>query len=254
MFRLYAELIAMHLDALEMLEQSQEDLTEQKRIASLRERFIAVLGHDLRNPVGVVKICAHILDELKLPEEAGTQVQQIQESTARMQEMIDNLLDLARFNLGAGIALHLESDNQNLVQGLEQVTEEVRAARGMSRVSLTHALDRAVPCDASRVGQLYSNLLNNAAEHGDPDAHIIAEIRTLDGEFQLSVSNKGPMIAKEEREQLFEPFTTRRSDDGYTGLGLGLYIASEIARAHGGEIRLHSDAEQTTFTFHMQIK
>jgi signal transduction histidine kinase len=99
---------------------------------------------------------------------------------------------------------------------------------------------------------MFSNLLANALTHGDPDGPVRVSARCDDGGFELSVVNLGEPIPPDTVERLFQPFTRASVQPGQEGLGLGLYIASEIAHAHGGTLEVESTNEETRFTFRMQ--
>jgi signal transduction histidine kinase len=112
-------------------------------------------------------------------------------------------------------------------------------------------LETPVACDAGRVAQLLSNLLGNALRHGAEDAPVTVRAWTEGERFELSVANSGEPIPAARMAVLFEPFTRAEHHHGQQGLGLGLYIAAEIARAHGGTLGVTSDAAETRFTFSM---
>jgi sigma-B regulation protein RsbU (phosphoserine phosphatase) len=116
------------------------------------------------------------------------------------------------------------------------------------------ALDQPVSCDRVRVGQLLSNLVSNALSHGEAGSPVRVRARTADGVFTLSVANTGPPIPSAVMENLFQPFFRGAVRASAQGLGLGLYIASEIARAHGGSLEAASDSGQTVFTFTMKLE
>ncbi|RZJ26013.1 MAG: ATP-binding protein, partial [Brevundimonas sp.] len=113
------------------------------------------------------------------------------------------------------------------------------------------ALARPVACDPDRIGQLLSNLLGNALSHGDPQGAVSVRATSGDDEFTLSVANNGAPIADSARTELFKPFSRLKPGMVREGLGLGLYIASQIAIAHGGRIEVVSDDAETRFTFRM---
>jgi hypothetical protein len=100
---------------------------------------------------------------------------------------------------------------------------------------------------------LLSNLIGNAATHGDPAGTIQVAVRTDDDVFELSVTNAGRAIPDDVRAQLFEPFYRASVSPGQQGLGLGLYIASQIAQAHGGRLDVQSNDQRTCFTFRMPV-
>ena len=106
-------------------------------------------------------------------------------------------------------------------------------------------------CDSARIAQLFSNLLANALTHGDPAGPVWVFARSGDDGFELSVANLGEPIPPETQASLFKPFSRASARPGQQGLGLGLYIASEIARAHGGSLEVASSEEITRFTFRM---
>lgn len=251
MFNLFAELIAFHLDAQERLRLSETALLDERETAQLREQFIAVLGHDLRNPLGAVRGGAEVLRMLSLDERAEPVVALIERSATRMAGLVENILDFARGRLGEGIRLNRVAD-ESLQTVLEQVVEEVRVAWPGREVRCEFALARAVNCDGARVAQMFSNLLANALTHGDPDGPVRVSARSDDGGFELSVANLGEPIPPDTAERLFQPFTRASVQPGQEGLGLGLYIASEIAQAHGGTLEVESTNEETRFTFRMR--
>jgi signal transduction histidine kinase len=250
MFRLFADLIAFHLDAQERLKLSEAALTDERHTAQLREQFIAVLGHDLRNPLNAISGGAELLSMMPLAEKATPVVTLIKRSAARMGGLIDNVLDFARGRLGGGLSLNRVVD-AGLKETLEHVIAEVRTAWPDRDIRSEIALNRAVACDGPRIAQLFSNLLANAITHGDPAGPVRVQARSDDSGFELSVSNLGQPIPPETIERLFQPFSRASAQPGKQGLGLGLYIASEIARAHEGLLDVASSPEETRFTFRM---
>lgn len=251
MFKLFANLIGLHLDANERLESSQATLMGERQAAEMREQFIAVLGHDLRNPLASLDAGMRLLRKTALDEKAITIVNLMQNSVKRMVDLTNNLLDFARGRLGHGLTLERSVDKP-LAPALEQVVAELRAAWPERRIDLEIAIDSPVRCDRERIAQLFSNLIANAIVHGVQEEPVAAVARTHDGLFELSVANAGEPIPAAKIEALFQPFFRGRSASSYEGLGLGLYIASEIARAHDGKLAVTSDATATRFTFTMR--
>jgi signal transduction histidine kinase len=251
MFKLFADLIAFHLDAQERLKLSETALLDERQTAQLREQFIAVLGHDLRNPLSAVRGGAEILRMLPLDARAEPVVALIERSSARMAGLVENVLDFARGRLGQGLSLDVADEEIRGV--LEQVMEELRVAWPGREVRAEFSLGRPVRCDGARVAQMFSNLLANALTHGDPGGPVRVSARCEGGVFELSVANTGEPIPPDTAERLFQPFTRANVEPGREGLGLGLYIASEIARAHGGTLEVASTHEETRFTFRMPV-
>jgi signal transduction histidine kinase len=216
----------------------------------LRDQFIAVLGHDLRNPLAAVQAGAALLRTTPLSDKAAGIVDQMQDSGERMSRLINDVLDFARGRLGGGLPV---APRRAVQMGpvLEQVIGELRSGHAARIIRTELALDRLVACDPDRIGQLLSNLLGNALSHGDPDGEVaVCAISDEDG-FTLSVANTGAPIPAGARSELFKPFSRLKPGEVREGLGLGLYIASQIALAHGGRIEVVSDQTETRFTFRM---
>jgi signal transduction histidine kinase len=252
MFRLFADLIAFHLDAQDRLKVSEKALLDERQSAELREQFIAVLGHDLRSPLAAIDAGAVVLGKIPLGEQAKPVVALIRRSAARMAGLIDNVLDFARGRLGGGLSL-VQAVDSGLETVLEQVVAEMRTAWPDRDVHAEIDLSRPVVCDSGRIAQLFSNLLGNALTHGDPAGPVRVRARSDDNGFELSVANLGEPIPPGTLIRLFQPFSRASDRPGQQGLGLGLYIASEIARAHGGLLEVASTAENTRFTFRMPM-
>ena len=252
MFKLFADLVAFHLEAQRRLAESEAVLFDTRASSELREQFIAVLGHDLRNPLASIGAGTRMLRRTPLDEEAQSILTLINNSVDRMAGLIDNVLDFARGRLGGGLTLRRDAA-EPLKPILEQVIDELRAAKPERIIEASFDIADPVHCDRVRIGQLLSNLVANALTYGIADQPI--RVRALaDGEtFELSVTNMGDPIPPATMEQLFQPFfraSTRRSQQG---LGLGLYIASEIALAHKGTLTVASTARETCFTFRMPV-
>lgn len=251
-FRLFAELIATHLNVFDRLKSNEAVLSDERSTSELREQFIAVLGHDLRNPLASIAAGARLL----LPKVNGdAQAVEIfgmmQKSISRITSLVDNIMDFARGRLGAGISL--DRSPQSVEPILAQVIEELRSINPDRKIDTDLRLTDKVNCDGPRIGQLFSNLLANAVTHGLPDRLIFVEARTHAGEFELSISNAGKAIPPEAMAKLFQPFYRGEVRKSLQGLGLGLFISSEIAKAHGGSLAVVSDARMTCFTFRMPL-
>jgi len=249
MFKLFAELVAFHLEAGERLAATEADLLGERRSSELREQFIAVLGHDLRNPLASVDAGARLLQKTPLNDKAVAIVAMIQNSVRRMSGLIDNVLDLARGRLGGGIMLNRTT--QPLAAALDQVIAELRTIHPERRIDVALSLDEPVNCDRIRGAQLFSNLLGNALTYGTPDQPVRVHAAATRDLFALSVSNAGEQIPATALDRLFQPFARGDVRPNQQGLGLGLYIASEIAKAHGGRIDVTSTPAETCFTFRM---
>jgi signal transduction histidine kinase len=251
MFKLFADLIAMHLDTHNRLAVSNANLLSERETAELREQFIAVLGHDLRNPLAAIKGGLRMVLRAPLDERTRFAADLMQSSADRMVALIDNMLDFARGRLGGG--LPLEQSDVVIRPVLQQIVDELHDPSADHAVTSQIVLspDDLLYCDPVRIGQLFSNLLANALTYKTAGTPVRVRASFEDGTFLLSVANAGAPIPDVMRAKLFEPFFRAKVRQSKQGLGLGLYIASQIARAHGGTIEVQSGDAETRFTFRM---
>lgn len=253
MFKLFAELIAFHLETLQNLSETQEKLVEEQNNAEIREQFIAILGHDLRNPVGAISTASQLLLRTSTKGNNLKLAKIIQDSTVRVRGLIDNMLDFASGRLGGGIILDYDN-SQSLQNTLEQVVSELQTIHPNHKILADLNVKGEVEGDYRRIAQLLSNLLGNAISHGEKNAPIILNAKNESEKFEICVINKGSKILPETQDQLFKPFSRGRVNKVEKGLGLGLYIAQEIAKAHQGNITVTSTDEETCFTFSFPIR
>lgn len=207
-----------------------------------------MLGHDLRNPLMAISAGATLM--ARRPDQAAEFIDEMQRSISRMARLVDNMLDLARGRLGDGLALNRDS-SASIEPALNQVIEELRRANPDRAIEAAFAFDEPINCDRARIAQLFSNLRGNAITYGTPDVPIGVRATATGGTFELSVANGGEPIPPAAMERLFQPFFLGTMRPSQEGLGLGLYIASEIAQAHSGEIAVRSTPPETRFTFSM---
>lgn len=252
MFTMFAELIGFHLDSYNRLHASESALTEERNDGELRDQFIAVLGHDLRNPLSAVSTSAAVLATMQLPPNGSRMVTIIQRSTARMTGLVEDLMDLARAKMGDGLPIATEPV-ADLATTIEEVVAELAAGWPHRRIATDLALTAPVQCDRARIAQLLSNLVANALAHGDASGLVVVRARTDADTFMLSVENQGAAIPAEHMARLFQPFA-RTSARAREGLGLGLYIASQIALGHDGELTASSDDQLTCFTLRIPLR
>ena len=223
------------------------NLTNAIQLSAIREQFIAVLGHDLRNPLNAIITGISLLGMEELEANQAKIVQVMSRSAQRMNELIKNVLDFARARLGGGMLL--DKKLVSLTPELAHVVDELKIIWPQREITAEFNLNEMVECDPDRVAQLFSNLLANAITHGAQDKPVHVRAFLKDEVFELSVSNSGNPIPEDHIQKLFEPFTREDIRKSQQGLGLGLYIASEISRAHGGELIVSSTHEETRFTF-----
>lgn len=225
---------------------AEKELISQKENVALREQLIAVLGHDLRNPLSAITMAADLLEPSRDNENEPI-LKILKRSTSRMTELVSNIMDFARTRLGQGIVLK----RQDVILGpiLQQVVDEIRLIYPNREITTSFGIETPVNCDSDRLAQLLSNLLANALTHGDANFPVKVESKYSKEGLEFSVTNYGVPIPEDVNERLFTPFTREPGSENQNGLGLGLYICSEIAKAHDGTLNFVSSANEITFTF-----
>ena len=249
---LFAELISRQIEDEQRRSASERALLSERGNSELREQFIAVLGHDLRTPLSSILTGASLLRRLTNEPKSVDVVERIERSARRISNLVDDVVDFTRGRMGGGITLN-PADTGDLDQHLFHVIAELRDIYPQRTVISDIAFTQAIFCDPKRIAQLLSNLLVNALIHGD-EQPVRVQARSTGKGFWITVSNGGTPIGEEKMAQLFQPFWRGERKASASGLGLGLYIASEIARSHGGTLSVQSDAQATTFTFRMGIE
>lgn len=223
---------------------------ELAELLRLNEELLAVVSHDLRNPLNVVVMVAQLLHEYEDPSITAL-ANRLQSSGDRMKTIISELFDLTRARLAGGIPVDASPmDLQNI---LLRVVGEVEAHLKGRRVDLRKRGDLKGTWDGGRLEQVLSNLLGNAIAHGATEQPIVVDVDGQGAELCINITNGG-VIPPELLPHVFAPF--RGSSDGKRkreGLGLGLYIVDQIVRAHGGEIRIDTNPEQCTTTFAVRL-
>lgn len=224
-----------------------ESLRERALEGRLREEFIAVLGHDLRNPLAAVTSALRIVKRNPSGPRTPEVIDMAEHAVDRMTGLIDDLLDFARARLGGDIGVDLRQ-GVDLRPVIEQTVEEVRLSHPDATIREDYAHGDPFTCDPDRIGQLVSNLLGNAVAHGDRSRPI--RIATIDDgpTVRITVTNEGRTIPPEHRAELFEPFTRVDLGGLPDGLGLGLYICRSIVKGHGGSLTVSSENGITTFS------
>jgi phosphoserine phosphatase RsbU/P len=229
---------------------TQALLDSERQTSELREQFIAVLGHDLRNPLAAISSGMRLLQKEQSEAKRKYISEMVEGSIVRMGSLIDNVLDFARGRLGTGIPLELRTD-VSLSTVLEHVVSELRLGIPDQIIETDIDLPNPIKCDPSRISQLVSNLLGNALTHGSASVPVHIHADSDGGILTIWVTNGGDPISPEAIERLFQPFFRGEVRHRQQGLGLGLYIASEIAKAHEGAVSVASSSEETRFTFRM---
>lgn len=249
--QLFADLISRQLADEQRMAYTETALLGVREAAELREQFIGVLGHDVRTPLSSILTSAALLRQMDLGERPLRVVERIERSGRRIASLVDDVVDFTHGRMGDGIALSLTS-TRDLAAALSHVIDELQALYPQRRIDSTLCIDGPVLCDPRRLAQLLSNLLINALIYGDPQQPVRVAAGLDDGMFSLAVSNGGAAMPDTTLAALFQPFWRGDNHARHSGgLGLGLYIVAEIARAHGGAMTVSSTADATTFSFSM---
>jgi len=214
-----------------------------------KEMFLAILGHDLRTPLGAVIMSSQFMldtGDLKEPHVALTG--RILRSARRMNQMVGYLLDLTRSQLGTGLPIVREKTD--LARVARDAVEETAAANPASVLKVETSGDVRGEWDSARISQVLTNLLSNAVQHGSATTPISLTVEGKAKEVVLRVHNSGAAIPRGDLAGLFDPLKLVKAGEPHdsTSLGLGLFIAERVVTAHGGTIGVESSADGTSFT------
>jgi light-regulated signal transduction histidine kinase (bacteriophytochrome) len=212
------------------------------QLEATRAQLLAMLGHDLRDPLHSINMAGMVLEKTDGGNKSGTLGRRIQSSSNRMQRMIGQVLDMSRIDRGLDLGVALEP--VDLAALVADMVEEAQLAYPAIVYELRIDDPAVVMADSGRLGQVLSNLLSNARHHGEPNQPIEVRLRREDGEAAIVVANAGAPIPHEIESGLFNPFkrSSLNNPRNRTGMGLGLYIAQQIVREHGGEIAYRHEA------------
>ncbi len=251
LYRLFARLLAHEFQLVDVARTSLAALHSETETSFSRERFLAAVVHDLRTPLAAIEVSAQLLRrQLERKNETARGLERILDAASRMSRLIDDLLDFSRGRLGAGIPI-ARRNIDDAPRFLEKVFEEVATANPQRHLHWDVRLDEPRVCwDIDRIAQCLDNLLSNACTHGATGAPVSVVVRGADSYVTIDVVNLGEISALD-RTSLFEPFhgprVVRR------GLGLGLFIADQIVRAHGGRIEVESVHGETRTRIHLPV-
>jgi len=229
--------------ALTRSEESERDL---RATAEFREMFIGILGHDLRNPLGSIRLAVETqIQRGQLDEHDRKAAMLIVSGVERMSRMIHQLLDLTRARFGGGFPL--EPTPSDLRDICRTVVEELGAT-----IQLELEGDLTGTWDPDRLAEAVSNIAGNAVEHALPGTPVVVRAHPVGTDVVIEISNRGKEIPAKLLPFIFEPFHRGKSEKSPTGnLGLGLYIAKQIVLAGGGTLDMRSVGGTTTFVMRL---
>jgi len=221
----------------------------------LRDEVMGLVGHELRNPLSAIAALARVtMSRADLPGDVRERLVQVDRAAQRSLAMIESLLDFSESRWRGALPTRLVLTEPGAIAG--RVIDELRAVNPDRVIALDVRSPEPVEVDPARMEQVLSNLIGNALTHGAPDTPVEVSVDVSGSEAVLAVRNRGPVIPPEQVASLFQPFTQGVAVDPQTarprGLGLGLYIVSEIVSAHRGTISVDSNGEQgTTFVIRL---
>jgi signal transduction histidine kinase len=219
------------------------------QVDQARNLLLGMLGHDMRSPLNTIVMTAQYLATLNAGAEVSDAARRLIRSGASMKALLDDLINFNRTRLGLGIKTVLAEID--LAAAFADELEQLRGAHPGRQIELEVVGDTRGLWDRVRLQQLLRNLVVNAIIHGSPDTPVHVRLAGDQADITIEVKNRGPAIEKATLDQIFDPLKRGLGqgnlDDGGSGLGLGLYIVREIARAHGGEVTARSDKEETVF-------
>ena len=240
------------------LRRRKEQVEERARLADYQERLISIVGHDLRNPLTALLVSSQMLlqkrEDLK-PRQAAA-VERIRRSAARIDALVAQLIDFTYARLGRGIPTRPGPMDAKAV--VERAADAVRERYPGRDIRVDAPAQTLLGSwDGDRIAQLVDNLVTNALQYGADAPVAVSLSRAADQSLVLRVHNAGPALPAEIRERLFDPYWRGKGAEVShpRGLGMGLYLVREIARAHGGAVEVRSEqGDGTTFTVHLPAR
>jgi signal transduction histidine kinase len=240
-------LLRAKVAALASLYRRGEELRRRSAELAAKDRQLAILAHDLGNPLTAVLAAASLLPRASADPRVRTLAERVMRAGKRMDNMVKDLLEYARVGAGTMPISPAAVDMRALC---DQLVDELGLADAEQKVEVTNVGDTRGEWDPDRIMQALSNLVGNAAKYGEGKAAI--HVQRTGHEIEVAVHNDGPAIPVEVLPKIFEPFE-RGGQEG-TGLGLGLYIVRQIALAHSGEVAVaSSNRTGTTFTLRLPV-
>src|SRR4051812_1693376 len=219
------------------------------QVDQARNLLLGMLGHDMRSPLNTILTTASYLAALNAGADVSGAASRLIRGGTALKALLDDLVDFNRIMLGLGINVALA--DIDLAAVFADELERLRGAYPGRQIKLEVAGDTRGRWDGPRLQQLLRNLVVNALKYGAPDSPVRVVLRGDKADVRIEVANSGPAVERSTLDQIFDPLkrgpAAQKSDNSDVGLGLGLHIVREVARAHGGEVDVRSDAVETVF-------
>lgn len=224
-----------------------QDITIEKRKENTKDEFISTASHELKTPITSAKLYAGILSE-KLQQKGDEKnysiVAKLDTQLNRLTKLINDLLDLTKIRSGR---ILFTKEYVSIERLIKDIVEEMQYTTITHRLSFSGTSDKLFFLDEERLRQVFVNLINNAIKYSPHANKVDVSLKDTDGGIIIYVKDYGVGIAKNDQKKIFQPFyRSVVSTTSFPGLGLGLHIASEIVRSHGGNIKVESTLEKGT--------
>jgi signal transduction histidine kinase len=215
------------------------------QVEQARNLLLGVLTHDMRSPLQAIQMTAMYLARINAGTEVSQAARRLIGSGGRLQALLNDMVDFSRSNLDVGISVVPAA--VDVAELCAETADEIRGSYSDARVEFSVVGDCRGWCDGKRVQQVLSNLVVNAIHYGAPEEPIRVSVRGEKAAVCIEVANRAPPIDPTTLSQIFEPLKRGMHGSDHPGLGLGLYIVREVAKAHGGSAEVRSDANDTVF-------
>lgn len=231
------------------------DITEQRQLEQQKDDFIGIASHELKTPLTSLKASFQFLNRLiktdptspKLP----SLIEQSMHSLGKLNRLIEDLLNVTKINEGY---MALNKAPMVISETIDSCCSHVRMS-GTHDIELTGDLRLQVVADRERIDQVLANLVNNAVKYAPESREIVIRIEKVSGFAKVSIIDRGNGIPQDKIAHLFQRYYRVEDKTNFSGLGLGLYISSEIIKRHGGEIGVESKVGQgSTFWFTLPLE
>ena len=219
------------------------------KVEESRNLLLGMLGHDMRTPLQTIQMTSSYLAALNAGQAVSAAAKRLISSGARMQALMDDLVDFNRSNLGLGI--NINPSSIDLASAFQEEVDQLRVAHPGRDITLEMSGDLQGMWDGLRLRQVLANLVVNGLKHGNQDTPVHVTVAEDGDTIRIEVKNFGPVIDESTVNWIFDPLKRgggAEHQHAAEGLGLGLYIAREIARSHGGDIQARSTNAETVFS------
>ena len=214
-------------------------------VQQARNLLLGVLTHDMRSPLQAIQMTATYLARINAGSEVSQAARRLIGSGGRLQALLNDMVDFSRANLGVGIGVVPSAVEVGALAA--EIADEFRGSYPDARLELSVVGDCRGSWDGKRLQQLISNLVVNAIHYGAREEPVRITVRGEEADVCIEVANRGPPIDPPTLSEIFDPLKRGMASPEQPGLGLGLYIVREVAKAHGGSAEARSDATETVF-------